>query len=665
MKNLIKPFANYLLIGILSISFTNLNAQFVNNYAKAGDDFYQKGDYFSAAVNYEKFLNGAKEKTNQDGYDPYTVTKGSKGDKIKAANRNEIVFKTGESYRMLNNPVKAESFYQEAIKFEGKYPLARYWYAKSLRANSKFDEAETEFNGFIKEYGSEDNFKTDADNELKSLQFRHSQLQKTDLDLYKVDKMALNTGGANSAPTISNNSITFNSTRSDNSGGKNPYINKIFQTSLSNSGEVVKLEISQGSDEHFERPSFTEDGQKMYVTSWRLSDNKKVASIYVSNMKNGKWTDPVLLDGSINTSGYSSQQPNVTTDGKFLYFASDKPGGYGKMDLYIAPIGDDGKVGEGTNLGSIINTADDDVAPYYFGTTGTLIFSSNGRVGMGGLDFFQAKGSQTTWEQPENMGYPINSVKNDIYLVSASGKYLLDTVFFSSDRSSDCCLELFSASKIRPKRIIAGKIIDCLTAAAMPNATIKAFDPANENLLSSVQTDATGRYSISVEDDQSVKLLAEADGYNAKEIDLKKTAPADTLVNVAVCLEPPEKPFEAENKPVVIDNIYFDFNEAILKPESFQVLDSVVGLMERYPTMVIEVSGHTDSKGTVEHNLNLSEARARAFADYVISKGIASTRLETKGYGESKPIAPNEINGKDNPEGRDKNRRTEIKVLHY
>ena len=665
MKNLFKPITRFLLLGIFALSLANLHAQFVNNYAKAGDDFYEKGDYYSAAVNYEKFLNGAKEKVNQDGYDPYTLTKGSKGIKAVTANRNEIVFKTAESYRLLNNPVKAEPLYQEATKFEGKYPLARYWYAKSLRANSKFEEAEIEFNTFIKEYSTEDNYKSDADKELKSLQFRHTQLQKTDLDLYKVDKMALNTGGANSAPTISGNSIIFNSTRSENSGAKNPYINKIYQTSLGNTGDVAKLDITQGSNEHFERPSFTSDGQKMYLTSWSLSDKKKVAAIYVSTKKNGKWSDPVYLDGLANTSGYSSQQPNITPDGKFLYFASDKPGGYGKMDLYVSSVDEDGKVGEAVNLGSTVNTADDDVAPYYFSNTGTLIFSSNGRVGMGGLDFFQAKGSYTTWEQPENLGYPINSVKDDIYLVSAGSKHLLDTVFFSSDRSSDCCLELFSANKIRPKRIIAGKIIDCLTAAAMPNATIKAIDPANENLLASVQTDATGRYSVSVEDDQAVKLLAEADGYNAKEIDLKKTAPADTLVNVAVCLEPPEKPFEAENKPVVIDNIYFDFNEATLKAESFQILDSVVGLMERYPTMAIEVSGHTDSKGTVERNLILSKARAKAFADYVISKGIAAERLETKGYGESKPIAPNEINGKDNPDGRDKNRRTEIKVLHY
>lgn len=665
MKNLFKPITSFLFLALFSILFTKLPAQFVNNYAKAGDEFYAKGDYYSAAINYEKFLNGAKEKVNQDGYDPYTVTKGSKGAKVINANRNEIVFKTAESYRLLNNPVKAEPFYQEAIKLDGKFPLARYWFAKSLRANSKFEEAETEFNTFIKEYGTDDNYKADADKELKSLQFRNEQLKKTDLDLYKVDKMSLNTGGANSAPTISSNSIIFNSTRSDNSGAKNPYTNKIYQTSLSNTGEVEKIEISQEANEHFERPSFTEDGQKMYITRWTLADKQKIAAIYVSTKKNGKWSTPSILEGTVNTSGYSSQQPNVTSDGKFLYFASNKPGGYGKMDLYVAPIDEDGKVGEATNLGSTINTPDDDVAPYYFSKTETLIFSSNGRVGMGGLDFFQAKGNSTTWEQPENMGYPINSVKDDIYLVSASAKHLLDTFYFSSDRGSECCLELFSANKIRPKRIIAGKIIDCLTAAAMPNATIKALDPANDNLLTSVQTDGTGRYSVSVEDDQAVKLLAEADGYNSKEIDLKKTAPADTLVNVAVCLEPPEKPFEAENKPVVIDNIYFDFNEATLKSESFQVLDSVVGLMERYPTMVIEVSGHTDSKGTVEHNLKLSQARARAFADYVISKGIAAERLETKGYGESKPIAPNEINGKDNPEGRDKNRRTEIKVLHY
>ena len=667
MKKLHKPLTRVLLIVMIAFLYSSTYAQFAYNYAKAGDDYYRKGDYYSAAQYYEKYLNGSKAKANQDGFDPYVLAKGSKGEKVKTSNRNEIVFKTGESYRLLNNHVKAEPYYLEATKFEGQYPLARYWYAKSLRANSKFDEAEAEFKTFLKEYATEDNFKADADKELKNLEFRSAELKKADLYLYKVDKMSLNTSGANSAPTIVNNTLVFNSTRQDEkaASGKNPYINNIYQTGLTNGGNVVKFDIALGKDEHFERPSFTEDGQKMYVTKWSLSESKKSAFIYVSIKKNNKWSDPVLLEGTVNTNGYSSQQPYVTPDGKFLYFASDKPGGYGKMDIYVAPISEDGKIGEATNLGSEINTADDDEAPYYFAPSGILVFSSNGRVGMGGFDFYQSKGSVSTWGKPENMGYPINSVKDDIYLVSLSAKHLLDTIYFSSDRGSECCLELFAANKIRPKRIIAGKIIDCLTAASMPNATIKAYDPANENLITSVQTDEMGRYNVSVEDDQDVKLTAEAEGYTPKVIDLKKTAPADTLVNVAVCLEPPEKPFEAENKPVIIDNIYFDFDQAVLKPESFQVLDSVVGLMERYPTMVLEVSGHTDSKGSDEHNQKLSEDRAKAFVQYVIGKGIDAARLEAKGFGETRPIAPNTINGKDNPPGRDKNRRTEIKVLHY
>ena len=247
---------------------------------------------------------------------------------------------------------------------------------------------------------------------------------------------------------------------------------------------------------------------------------------------------------------------------------------------------------------------------------------------------------------------------------------MLDTFYFSSDRASECCLELFGASKARPKKRMTGTIVDCLTGAAMQGVKIQIINSDTADVkLTSNSTDSDGRYEILMEEWKKIKVSAGSEGYIEKTFELAANSPSDTLINSSVCLqEPDKKPFEpvAEDKPVVIPNVYYDFNEAVIKPESYPVLDSVVGLMQRFPTLAIEISGHTDGKGHRKQNKELSVARAKAFADYLIGKGIDAARLESKGYGEDYPIAPNkEEDGSDNPEGREKNRRSEIKVLHY
>ena len=655
------------LTGCFTICGLFCHAQFAYNYLKAADNYFSKGDYYSAALYYEKYLNGAKGNVS-DSYNPYNVAGKPKDKQIKGVTKEEVSYKAGESYQMLNNYVKAEPFFKDASAANSdKLPLARYWYAKSLKSNSKFDEAESEFGSFLKDYTADDNFKTDATRELNNLQFRSSQLKKSDLKAYQIEKMGLNVSpGATSAPAISGSSFFYSSTRPDDGAtdSKVAYINKVYEGSLSGTGGS-KIKISQDNDEHYEGSTYSADGNKMYVTKWKLKDNKKAAAIYVSTKQNDGWSDLSKVDGDINSDGYSSQQPSLSADGLVLYYSSNKPGGIGGFDIWAVSVAN-GKFGTSENLGSKVNSPFDEYAPYYFNPGKALIFSSNGRIGMGGFDFYQSKGSGSDWAEPVNLGYPVNSVKDDIYMVSNSRKYLMDTFYFSSDRNSDCCLEMFAANKIRAKKRVTGIIINCLTGKPLADVKVTVTQDEYSNVtINNNTTDEQGRYVVLLDEYQPFKLKAERDGFLSKEIEVTKISKTDTLISAKSCLEPPEKPFEAENKPVVIDNIYFDFDSAVLKPASFPVLDSVVGLMERYPTMAIEVSGHTDSKGNVGYNQALSEARAKAFVDYVSGKGIMATRMTSKGFGSSMPLAPNTINGKDNPAGRDKNRRTEIKVLHY
>lgn len=660
-KKLTRLFRLAAACSMLVIAFP-ANAQFAYNYLRAGDDYFRKGDYYSAAQYYEKYLSSNPSAKNEK-FDPYTVANGAKEKKPKKATREEVVYKTGESYQLLNNYVKAEPFFKETKSLNMQFPLAKYWYAKSLRANSKFEEAESEFNAFIQEYTNADTYKDDAAKELKNLEFRRMQLQKKDIRFYTVDRMTINATGATSAPAIVNDLLVFSSTRPDSGdGNKNPFINRLYQSSLTEPGAVVKLNIPQAKDEHIEGASVSADGNKMYITKWTLKDSKKSAAIYVSTKQNGTWSEPVKLDNTVNSDGFSSQQPYISAD-NYLYYSSDKPGGNGKFDLWNTHINADGKPDVSINLGPAVNSKDDEYAPYLFSADKTLVFSSNGRTGMGGFDFYQAKPSESGWQEPVNLGYPVNSVRDDIYLVSTGSKNVTDNFYFSSDRSSECCLEMFSASKRVPQKRIAVIVLDCTTGLPLQGASVNMVDAGNKAVANET-TNAVGRFEMAVEEYSDLKVTAQLQGYLPKSVNLNKpSGEFDTLLTSSVCIE---KPPYVENKAVVIENVYFDFNKAILKPESYPVLDSVVAIMQRFPEMAIEVRGHTDSKGSQKLNLALSEARAKAFADYLTSKGIDSARLTSKGYGASIPIAPNKLpNGKDNPEGRDKNRRTEIKVLHY
>lgn len=642
----------------------SVTAQGNSNFLKAAEDFYSKGDYYSAAKYYEKYLT-AKPDKSASGFNPYVVqTRNMAATTTKPMGKNQVTYKIAECYRLLNNPVKAEPYYKESAQQPEAFPLAQYYYAKSLKANSKFEEAEAEFNAFIAS-SADEAMKADAQKELQNLSFIKEQLKKRDLKYYTINKLGanINPHGANYAPVLQGSTLIFTSTRAD-SMAKDPHLNRLYWTSVDdNASAPEKINIYQESNMHQGVSALTPDGNTMFLTKWLNNDAKKLARIYVSRKEGDKWSDPVAVAGDINAEGYSSQQPSVSPDGKYLYYSSNKPGTTGGFDIWMASL-DGSNVGASSNAGSTINTKDDEQAPYFWGKGSSLIFSSNGRVGMGGFDFFQSNWSNGAWQQPVNLGYPMNSVKDDLYLVSTGTREITDNVYLSSDRASECCLELFALNKIRPKRTILGAIVDCDDNTPLADVTV-AFIDANGNTVSTKRTDANGKYDLILDDYQPLRAVATKEGYHSKELSFN--APADefdeSMTNPDLCLNKIVIPPQVD-KPIVLENVYYDFDKATLKPESFPSLDSLVALLNFYPKMVIEIGAHTDSKGSDEYNMDLSTRRAKSVVDYLISKGIDASRLQSKGYGETMPVAPNTLdNGKDNPEGRAKNRRTEFKVI--
>ncbi|WP_207495240.1 OmpA family protein [Aridibaculum aurantiacum] len=649
-----------------------LDAQFAYNYLKAADDYYKKGDYFSAAQYYERALGQKPSKL--DKVDPYKIESLKKEAQTNtASNREQVLYKTAESYRMVNNYLKAEPYYKEAADLApAAFPLARYWYGKSLRYNSRFAEAEAALTQFLQEFTSTDEQAADARKEIANLQFIQKELRK-DTSVYTVQKISADayTNGADYAPSLMNNStLVFTSTRADEKATKNtPHLNRLYKGTAGTgvTFAATKVEVPQALDVHQGVATFTPDGNTMYLTRWTGLNGRNTASIFTSTKTGDTWSEPTPLKGDVNVEGYSSQQPFVSADGKYLFYASNKPGGKGKFDLYVTPV--EGS-GVSTNLGDAINTEDDEQAPYYHPGSGSLIFSSKGRVGMGGFDFYQAKGTVGSFATPVNLGYPVNSVKDDIYVVSTGDKYVLDNIYFSSDRSSVCCLEMFTLNKKRFKKTIFGLVVDCKTGEPVAGASVRILDSINNQQVVTLTTGTTGKYELTLDEYQPLQLTASAEGFTAPK-SIHFNAPANdevnTLVNPTVCLVKPEPvvPYEVE-KPVLMNNIFFEFDRYKLLPTSYPKLNELVALLKEYPKAEVEIGAHTDGLGDDSYNMQLSELRAKSVVEYLVTQGIEEGRLRAKGYGETMPVAPNKTaSGKDNPEGRAKNRRVEFKVLHY
>jgi len=640
----------------------------VYDYLKAAEKYFQIGDYASAANYYEKYLGKDKSGGKLEVY-PYTPQRISKKTAPDINSREKALYNLAESYRLLNYPEKAEPVYKEVMDAnKAAFSLALYHYATIQRATARYNEAEESFKSFLAGYTTNDNYKEGAERELKNLVFIKSQLKRSDLKYYTIKKAPaeLNSIGASYAPVwLNSRTLLFTSTRPLDTAAKvKEYTNRVYQAVYSdgNISGINKTELPQAKYIQQGIVSVTPDGNTLFLTRWTVNANQKSAAIYTSTKKSDEWTEPEKLDETINVANANTQQPSVTADGKYLIYSSDRSGGQGGYDLWYAEL-NNGKPVNPKNMGTRINTSKDEQAPFYHAASESLIFSANGRVGMGGYDYFQAKGGFGNCIEPVNMGYPVNSVKDDIYLVSRGGaKNVLEDVMLSSDRDASCCLELFFLNKVRPLKQIAGRVVSCDPSKPLKGATVTIVDANNSSIVYTKTVGADGSYSFTLEDHLPVKVKAEADGYISNSLDVKTPADPEEekFTYPELCLLPvPPKVDET----FVINNVYYDFNKAELKEESFPALDEIVRMMNYYPIMVVEIGAHTDNIGSDDYNLKLSDARAKSVVDYLISKGIAAERLQSKGYGEKMPIADNSTDGKDNPEGRAKNRRTEFKVL--
>ncbi|SFH48065.1 OmpA family protein [Pedobacter insulae] len=657
------------IILILCLAAIFSQAQTVTNHKKAADVYFINQEYYAAAKFYQKALEISQDSAFVI---PYGFQTRFSPDVAGKEDAEYATFQLANSLRLYRNYKDAEKWYAIATKFtDAKYVLSGYWYGESLRANLKYDEAITAFTNFIAKYNGTDDYKLRARKEIESCRYALQEMKYPRLfGLAKLSK-EVNGLGSNYAPFLNNQNLYFTSSRPIETSGKTellkaegikatvskketPFVNTIYSTIGNLNQTTVTVEKVLGvKNLEAGATAIHPNGEVMFLTVWSTKPDRK-RGIHMSRKINNQWSEPVMLGAEVNVTGFNAMQPFVTNDGKYLIFSSDRPGGSGKYDLWYAAIGTDFKVENAINMGSKINTKEDEQAPYYNPSTKRLLFSSNGNVGIGGFDFYESMGSLANMTKAENLGFPFNSAKDDMYFTPVGSND--NEGYISSDRESLCCLEIYHV--VRTWLTIKGRLIDCETLKPLDGATVTLTGKDFET--QKVVTDVNGRYNFKVNSNRGFQLNAAKDSYFAKNmtVTLDQLVKIDTLFNPDLCLTP----FKID-KPIVLENILYEFDKATLTDASKVILDNLYGIMVDNQNIEIELSAHTDILGGYDYNIDLSERRAKSCVDYLVSKGIAAERMRSKGYGYNIPVAPNKTpDGKDNPEGRALNRRTEFKV---
>ena len=604
-----------------------------------------------------------------------------------------VMYNLAHSYYIARDYKSAEKWFKKAMELDPvSYPLAQYMYALMMKMNGRYEEAMPVFESFRKNYNGENayNYKKWAKNEADGCQLALQIIgNPLPVKIRHLDN-TVNSAYTEISPMLWNDTtLLFSSLPSDTIivfDGLNATIDyyiKLYKAVIS--GDSFKTpEVFEMFNEfgfHVANGAFSPNKDRFYFTKCHEAKKGKIiCSIYVSEYKEQKWQEAVALGFNVNNPLYTSTHPAVAPDKKgseLLYFVSDRDGGKGGLDIWYSVITEKGEYKDPKNLGTKINTDKDEATPFYDVSTGSLYFSSNGHITIGGYDIFKSEGSGSRWSTPRNIGYPINSSTDDMYFTldegGQSGYFVSNRPGIISIRGETCCDDIFSFEFISKIKVaVKGLVYDEEDSVQAPidNARVSLSLKSDEGIEgdieindSEVKDSKPYFFNLNVEEDY--KVTGSADGFlsASSTFDTRGLTKSDTL-HVDIYLRRLVK-----DKAYRLKNIYYDFDKWALREESKMTLDTLYNLLMENPTIIIELSSHTDSRGTDSYNLNLSQKRAESCVDYLISRGIPKERMTAKGYGETRLLddcsqyedCPND-NVSDCP-CHQLNRRTEFKVI--
>lgn len=568
------------------------------------------GEYYEAAAIYRKV---------------YTKTSPKKRDL-----RGYIAYRMAECNRLINNTAKATSAYMNAIRYD--YPDSTVYLrmGQMLQKTGRYPEAIKNYDIYME---------NDPSNLLAINGIQGCELApewKKNPTRYEVRRMdKFNSRRGEFSPMLAGDKydqLYFASSRSKDKDAKVSAItgqnnNNLFLVKQDEKGAwlaPVELEDEVNTEYDEGTPSFSPDGNTMYYTYCAQDpEGPRTAEIYISTRSSAKWgkgTRATIVKDSVTALGH----PSISPDGKYLYFVSDAVGGFGGKDIFRARVaGND--FGPMENLGEEINTPGDEMFPYVRDSV-TLYFASNGHPGMGGLDLFKATQDSTGKWNVENLGAPINSMGDD-FGITFAGKE--ERGFFCSNRNDARGYDHIYSFELPTITIFIEGIVNDVDEYPIEDATVRIVGKDGLNVKVPVKKDGT--YRVELERDIRYVMMASARGYLNQNYELH-TGPEEKNETYIVdfFLSP-------ISKPVVIDNIFYDFDKATLRPESKKALDEMIKMLNDNPNVTIELGAHTDRKGTDQYNERLAQRRAQSVVDYLIAGGIEAARLEAKGYGESVP----------------------------
>lgn len=585
---------------------------------KKGDKFYAVGEYFDAAVQYRKAYSQTSNKDR----------------KVKG----QRAMKMADCYRRIHFTSKAITAYQNAIRYKQDDSLTHFYLGQLQMRNGNYKEAERHFKMAADSLPTDDPHRLLALTGLKSA--KEASQWKKDGSAYTVKRADFfNSRRSEYSPMLAgddNDQLFFTSTRNQAQGDEYSGITgsknaDIFWAQKDDKGkwgkpQTIDSELNTDFDEG--ACCFTPDGKTMYLTQCKTDPNyPRFATIAASNRSDAAWSKPTEVIISKDTLS-SFAHPAVSPDGQWLYFVSDMPGGMGGLDIWRFQLLSNNETGVPENLGEPINTAGDEMFPT-FRPNGDLYFSSDGHPGFGGLDIFVAKLPATTESSSvhiEHPGFPLNS-QGDDFGMTFEGR--LNSGYFSSNRGDTRGFDhLYSFYNPEIVQTVKGWVYE-QDGYELPAAQVYMVGNDGTNIKLSVRGD--GSFTQEIKPNVDYVLLATCKGFlnHQEQLRVEPVTRSEEYVL--------QFPLANISAPVLIENIFYDFDKATLRPESATALDELVQLLNENPNITIELSAHTDYKGSEAYNEGLSQRRAESVVNYLIEHGIASDRLTPKGYGEGKP----------------------------
>lgn len=579
-----------------------------------------------------------------------------------AADKNfyEAYMLLGEMYFNLKRFSESARYYGEAVKIDSLfYKPVFFQLGCAGMLSGNYEKALAHFKTYIElKAGTEANINL-ARKYILNCEYATNAMKKPVMYNPVSVGDAVNTSDDEYWPSITADGKTLMFTRqaATNASGKigqeDFFISNLSENGWSeayNAGSPLNTNQNEGAQ------SLSSDGSYMYFTACSRPGGLGSCDIWYSSFDGKAWSEAVNIGMPVN-SKYWEAQPTISTNGKVLFFISNRPGGLGGRDIWFSRMNEAGKWGLPENMGPAINTSGNEMSPFIHFDGRTLYFSSDGRMGMGGFDiFFTRMNEDSTWTEPQNLGYPINTCNDEMGLIiDADGK----KAFFSTKRDAKKGKDIFSfllyeSARPAPVSYFRGKVYDGETGKLL-KSDYELIRLKKGEVVSSGSTDASGSFLVCLPEGYDYGLNVSKPGYlfYSDNFMLEGIHTAAEPYNKKILLYPIKV-----GERLQLTNVFYEVDSWEIKTESMSELERLYKLLSDNVNIAVEIGGYTDSTGTEAYNQTLSERRAKSVVSYLTQKGINKDRLSFKGYGAAAPIGDN-ITG----EGRKLNRRTEVKVI--